>query len=56
MPGPSKLAPDRGRLARPAMRTTVTRDPDVIDVQQWARRYVALVQDLMRQETLSRAG
>ncbi len=46
----------RGRMARPPMRTTVTHDPDVIDVQQWARRYVALVSDLLERERLSRAG
>jgi uracil DNA glycosylase len=38
------------------MRTTVTHDPAVIDLQQWARRYVALVNDLLTREALDRAG
>lgn len=53
---PSPDRAHRARLARRPMRTTVTRDPAVIDVQQWARRYVALVRELATAEAMDRAG
>ena len=53
---PSMRRRDGATVSRRPMRTTVTRDPATIDVQQWARRYVALVNDLLTREALDRAG